>query len=242
MNAKTLYPYDIIRSAMYTVDPDMIRPLDATWKSLPNYADSKNALAVIDVSLSMYETKHSFIEPITIALSLGIYFAEHSTGHFANHFITFSKEPQLIDLGNTDIVGKIDRCLSYCEAANTDLFSVFVLILATAIKNKLPQSELPETIYLISDMEFDKAISCDKTVFEVAKKTFEEYGYTLPKIVFWNVAARNDNFPITFKENGTALVSGSSPVLFSQILSQDLTPVNLMEQVLGSERYHNICA
>ncbi len=242
MNAKTLYPYDIIRSAMYTVDPDMIRPLDATWKSLPNYADSKNALAVIDVSLSMYETKHSFIEPITIALSLGIYFAEHSTGPFANHFITFSKEPQLIDLGNTDIVGKIDRCLSYCEAANTDLFSVFVLILATAIKNKLPQSELPETIYLISDMEFDKAISCDKTVFEVAKKTFEEYGYTLPKIVFWNVAARNDNFPITFKENGTALVSGSSPVLFSQILSQDLTPVNLMEQVLGSERYHNICA
>lgn len=132
--------------------------------------------------------------------------------------------------------------MSYNEVANTDLYEVFMLILVAAVKNKLPQSELPELLYIISDMEFDEGVDPDKTVFEDAKEKFEDYGYKLPQVVYWNVAARNEQFPVCMDEKGTALVSGASPTLFSQMMSYELTPYSMMEQVLNSERYRDICA
>lgn len=72
--------------------------------------------------------------------------------------------------------------MSYNEVANTDLYEVFMLILITAVKNNLPQSELPELIYIISDLEFDMGLNPDTTVFEDAKEKFEDYGYKPPQM------------------------------------------------------------
>lgn len=242
MNTGTLYPYDIVRTAMDTDSLNTIRSLDTTWKALPDYTDSRNALAVIDGSGSMYLDYGGGILPITVAISLGIYFAERNRGYFANHFITFSRTPQLVEINGCDIEDKVRCCMSYNEVANTDLYEVFMLILVAAVKNKLPQSELPELLYIISDMEFDEGVDPDKTVFEDAKEKFEDYGYKLPQVVYWNVAARNEQFPVCMDEKGTALVSGASPTLFSQMMSYELTPYSMMEQVLNSERYRDICA
>lgn len=242
MNAGTLYPYEIVRAAMHEHDPDALRSLDAAWNALPDYTDSRNALAVIDGSGSMYMDYGGGILPITVAVSLGIYFAERNCGHFANHFITFSRTPRLVELKTKDIASKIHNCMWYNEIANTDLYEVFMLILITAVKHNLPQSELPELLYIISDMEFDMGLNPDETVFEDAKEKFEEYGYKLPQVVYWNVAARNEQYPITMNEKGAALVSGASPMLFSQMMAHDFTPISLMEQVLNSDRYKNICA
>ena len=242
MNVGTLYPYEIVRAAMTEQDPSIIRSLDTAWNSLPDHTDSRNALAVIDGSGSMYDDYGGGILPITVAISLGLYFAGRSRGHFAGHFITFSEKPQLVEIKGGDISAKVDYCMSFNEAANTDLYNVFMLILITAIKNDLPQSELPELLYIISDMEFDDGVDPDKTVFEDAKEKFGEYGYRLPQLVYWNVSARHEQFPVRMDEKGVALVSGADPVLFSQIMSHDLTPFSLMERVLGSDRYKNICA
>jgi len=242
MNAGTLYPYEIVRAVMHEHDLYNIISLDAAWKSLPDFTDSRNALAVIDGSGSMYCNYGGAAAPITVAMSLGMYFAERNSGHFANHFITFSETPQLVKIKGNDISAKVHHCMNYCEAASTDLYQVFMLILVTAVKNNLPQSELPELIYIISDMEFDAGVNPDQTVFEDAKEKFEDYGYTLPQIVYWNVASRNEQYPVQMDENGTALVSGASPVLFSLMMSHNLTPFSLMEQVLCSERYSSICA
>lgn len=242
MNVGTLYPYDIVRAAMHENNPDVLRSLDAAWNALPDYTDSRNALAVIDGSGSMYFDYGGGILPITVAVSLGLYFAERNRGHFANHFITFSETPQLVELKGNDISAKVHHCMSYNEIANTDLYEVFMLILITAVKHKLPQSELPELLYIISDMEFDMGLNPDKTVFEDAKEKFEDYGYKLPQVVYWNVAARNEQYPIQMNEKGAALVSGASPMLFSRMMSHDFTPFSLMEQILNSERYKNICA
>ena len=54
MNADTLYPYEIVRAAMNEQDENALRSLDTVWNALPNYTDSRNALAVIDGSGSMY--------------------------------------------------------------------------------------------------------------------------------------------------------------------------------------------
>ena len=55
---------------------------------------------------------------------------------------------------------------------------VFELVLNTAVKNKLPQCELPEKIVIISDMEFNNCVyNADATNFENAKSKFEAAGY-----------------------------------------------------------------
>jgi hypothetical protein len=63
----------------------------------------------------------------------------------------------------------------------------------------------------------------------------------MPKIVYWNLNARNNNFPVQFDESGTALVSGFSPALLTNLLSgEDLSPVSMMNQVVNSARYEAV--
>ena len=133
--------------------------------------------------------------------------------------------------------------MDFCEVGNTDLFKVFELILNAAVKNNVPQKELPSTLYIISDMEFDHCMEgADLTNFEAAKKLFAAHGYTLPKVVFWNVASRNQQQPVTMNEQGVALVSGCTPNLFSMVTAKDFSPYSYMMEVLNKERYAKIAA
>lgn len=132
---------------------------------------------------------------------------------------------------------------TFNEVADTNVEAVFHLILDTAIHNHVPQAELPETLYLISDMEFNACVrNASVSNFEHAKRRFAAYGYKLPQIVFWNVASRNSNQPVTRNEQGVALVSGCTPRLFSMVASGVLSPYAVMMEVLASERYAKISA
>ena len=243
MNASVIYPYEIVHSIITENQScESLNALDTIWKNLPFCTDNRNALAVIDGSASMYSCYGASVAPISVAISLGIYFAERSKGAFANHFITFSKTPRLIEIMGDSIGDKVEYCMSYNEIANTDIYQVFMLILLTAIKNNLDKSELPEVIYIISDMEFDKGACEDKTVLEDAKEKFLEYGYILPQIIYWNVCARGEHFPVTMNENGVGLVSGWSQNIFSMVESQTISPFSLMEKVINDPRYKEISA
>ena len=212
-----------------------------TWNALEDYAPQGNALCVIDGSGSMYWGGTPI--PATIALSLGMYFAEHCKGEFHNHFITFSHDPKLVEIKGKDLVEKVRYCETFNECANTNIRKVFELILSAAVRNGLPQGELPETLYFISDMEFDScANDAELTNFEYAKKLFEDHGYRLPKVVFWNVQSRNLQQPVRMNEQGVILVSGCTPRLFSMVAGGQFDPVLLMKKVLLSERYAPICA
>ena len=215
--------------------------IDATWRAQEDFTGSENALVVIDGSGSMYCRTDPM--PATVALSLGIYFAERNTGAFRNHFITFSEKPQLVEIKGETILEKVRYCHDFNEVANTNIQKVFELILRTAVKNKVPQAEMPSTLYIISDMEFDYcAEGADLTNFEYAKKIFAEAGYQLPRVVFWNVQSRNQQQPVTQNEQGVALVSGCTPRIFSMLKSGILSPLGYMLDILGAERYAKIAA
>jgi hypothetical protein len=215
--------------------------MDVTWKAQNNFTRGENALVVVDGSGSMYGGADP--KPAAVALSLGIYFAEHNKGAFQNHFITFSENPRLVEIKGNDIFDKVKYSASFNEAANTNIQKVFELILNTAVKNRLSQSELPSTLYIISDMEFDSCTrGADITNFEYAKKEFDRYGYTLPTVVFWNVASRNQQQPVTMNEKGVVLVSGASPRIFSMVSTGNLSPYAFMLDTLGADRYTKIQA
>lgn len=248
LHADTLYPYDIVRACFGTygrpaaLSGEERRALNAAWNHLPAFGSAEeNALAVVDGSGSMYMTGVS-PRPADVALSLGIYFAEHNQGAFRNHFITFSQHPQLVEIKGKDIAEKAGYCASFNEVANTDLGAVFALILHTAVKHRLKQRDLPKKLYIISDMEFDRCVigGCDDTVFSQMRRSYAAYGYTLPEIVFWNVASRNRNVPVTRSQTGAALVSGASPAVFDMVIGGEITPELIMNRVIESDRYAKV--
>jgi len=242
LNTGTLMPYEIIHPFFErVVSQEETRSIDATWNALEDFGGKENAIAVIDGSGSMYCNTNP--RPIEVAMSLGIYFAERNKGAFANHFITFSENPRIVEIKGDDILEKVRCCASYNEVANTNIQRVFELILQTALKNRCTQNELPEKVYIISDMEFDYCTEdSNMTNFEYAKKLFERHGYRLPQIVFWNVQSRQMNHPVTKNKEGVVLVSGCSPSVFKMVAGGSANPYKFMVEILESDRYKNIAA
>ena len=243
LHTGALTPYEMIKPffTQDAISAQERRAIDVTWKAQEDFTGGENALVVIDGSGSMYGGADPM--PATVALSLGIYYAECNTGAFQNHFITFSENPRLVEIKGRDIYEKVRYCHRFNEVANTNIQRVFELILKTAVKNRVPQKEMPAKLYIISDMEFDCCVA-DRSLtnFEYAQRLFAENGYKLPEVVFWNVASRNQQQPVKINDAGVALVSGCNPRIFSMLKAGLLSPYAFMMDVLGSERYAAIVA
>ena len=243
MHTGTLTPYDVIAPVISRREFSEVerQAMDVTWNALENYAGADNSLVVVDGSGSMYWNANP--SPAAVAQSLGIYFAERNTGAFHNHFITFSTNPRLIEIKGRDIVDKVRYCMSFNECSNTNIEKTFMLILQTAVHNRLKQSDMPEKLFIISDMEFDCCAGDAKvTNFENAKREFERWGYKLPQVIFWNVNSRNLQQPVRMNDQGVALISGVSPQIFSMLKEGNLEPYKFMMSVLSSARYERIAA
>lgn len=249
VNAGTLYPYEVVKEVVNHINYYSNNPIKMTdieravvnkyWDNLTDYFNGAalNALAVVDTSGSMWGT------PINVAISLGMYCAERAQGPFANHYISFASQPQLIKVEGIDFVDKVYRIYATNLVDNTNLEAVFDLLLDTAIRNNVSQSEIPENIIIISDMQIDEARSSWRarkrvapvnTVMEMARVKWAAAGYTLPHLIYWNVDARQN----TFLDDGenVSYVSGFSSSTFEQIMSGK-TGVELMLEKLMSDRY-----
>ncbi len=235
INASTLYPYDIIRKVRAEND----KTANVLWNALPNYFgdDNKhNGLVVCDVSGSMMSGMGG-VAPIDVSVSLAIYFAERNEGDFKNYFLTFSDRPELIKIIGNNISEKFRNVVRSNWAMSTDIQAVFDLILNKAKQDKISQTEMPEAIYIISDMELNNC-SSRFTNFEVIKKKYASSGYKMPKLIFWNVNAQNKQFPITVNDDGVCMVSGCSPSILKSLLSgKEMTPISIMEETILKKRY-----
>ena len=242
LKTASVNPCDLVQQAInFNGTPAERMVLDTTWNALENFTDDRNALCVVDTSGSMFCMGNPV--PFAVAMSLGLYFAERNKGAFRNHFISFSERPRLIEIKGRDLVERVQYCRSFFEVANTNIQAVYQLVLDAALAERVPQKEMPQTLYIISDMEFD-VCSRDANLsnFEYARRLYARNGYKLPNLVFWNVESRNVQQPVTKDERGVALVSGYTPRLFEQVVEANKTPHQLMLEVLNSERYRTLCA
>ena len=249
IKAGTLFAYDIVRNysagGRYGVKAKD-ETLEALWKYLPE-REIKNTLVVADGSDSMTVTVgNSRVRALDVANSLAIYFAEHNEGEFKNKYITFSENPQFVEFDEgASLRDKLQVALSYNEVANTNIQAVFDLILKTAIRNEVPQEELPERILIISDMEFDDATyPWDDSMSKPSKALFEEIAdeyaaadYKLPRLVFWNTNSRTQAIPVQENDLGVALVSGFSTAVAEMVMSDKTDPYEiLLEKLADYER------
>lgn len=253
LHADNVSPYELVEAYLTTdtyweqnsfmrhISEEEKEALNATWNSLPDYGNDENAIAVIDTSGSMYCIGKPL--PAAVALSLGLYFAEHNKGIFKNHFIEFSARPKLIEIKGKTFADRLRYITTFSEIADTNLEAVFDLILKTAVKNNISQDEMPAKLIIISDMEFNACVqNASESNFNNAKEKYAAKGYTLPQIIFWNVASRNRQQPVTMNEQGVALISGATPRIFEMVAGGKISPYTFMLEVLLSERYAPIAA
>lgn len=235
INTQGLFAYEIVKNiykkSVRYMTKDERNLYNAMWEQQKNILKGcdKNVLVMADTSGSMtWDTGL----PIYSSIGLAIYIAERNTGAFKDYFMTFSSSPKLQKITGIDIVDKIKNI--NCINDNTNIDKAFQLLLDTAIENNIPQEEMPSHIVIISDMEFDRGVySENSTNLNGWKKAFDDYEYTLPKIIFWNVSETINGMPATKFSNDVAMISGFSTAIFENILNiENITPINIMLEKL----------
>ena len=259
VNANVLYPYDVAYKAVQGADywgynfptlSDTDRAMiEKYWENLPDYLDGKpcKMMCVVDTSDSM-TCGEGTSAPINVAIGLGMYCAERIGGPFKDHYISFSSHPQLIKIEGVDFVDKVRRIYKTNLCENTNIHSTFDLLRKVS-KIAKPEDRIQQVV-IISDMQID----CGSynfgrytyndvdaqvlTEMEMIRKEWEADGLECPKLVYWNVQARND---ANFLDNGpdVTYVSGMSPTVFKSVLTGK-TGWDLCLEILKSDRYKAI--
>ena len=251
VNAEVLNPVDIankIFNGQVRTDTDRAI-MDKYWSCLKDYYNGREerGIAICDVSGSMYG------QPLNAAVSMSAYIAERGKGPFKDHFITFSSNPSLVRFEGADITDKFRRAANAEWGGSTNVEAAMDLLLNTALRERVPAEDMPTTLYIFSDMEFNGCMTCGPatagrwgggtyvrdtdTLFETIAKRWASYGYELPRVIFWNLDCRNENIPGL--GGRFSYVSGFSLSMMETILSGK-DGLDLMFEKLDSPRYEVI--
>ncbi len=238
INAAAVYPHDIVKS-VFTGNAAVA---DEQWKALPNYVGNARILPMVDVSGSMGSINYSYsgvVQPIEVAVALGLYLSDKNTSAFKDLFLTFTAKPEFVQVSGT-LSERIRKMSTSAWQMSTNLHAAFDEILKVAVKGGVAQEDMPEALLILSDMQFDACARYDDSALQMIHRKYSAAGYTVPKIIFWNLNAGYGNNPVTFDSRGTAHISGFSPSIMKSVLANDLedyTPYNVMLKTLMSDRY-----
>jgi hypothetical protein len=246
VNANAVFPHEVLKDiiSLYgrkTLNKTELDHLTMQWEALPNYMNDANILPIVDVSGSMSSPagKDTKVTCLDVSVSLGLYLADKNKGVFKDTFLTFSEKPELLTLkGN--IVQKVDQMVKSTWGMSTNLHAAFDKILSTAVKNNVPQSDMPSMVLILSDMQFNQCVRHDDSAMQMIERKYAQAGYTVPSVVFWNLNS-SGNVPVKSDKSGAALVSGFSPSIMASILGadpQEFTPEGMMMKTIMADRYN----
>jgi hypothetical protein len=229
INVSTLYPHEVTAKLW-----DTSYPVEEAWAKLqetfPEVED--RILPVCDVSGSMHGL------PMDVCIALGLFLSQRNRGPFQDCFVTFSESPKLQKLSG-NLKSRFSQLQRAEWAMNTNLEAVFELV-AKAASKSAPE-DVPSTILIMSDMQFDACVrNSSQNAFKMAKKLFDERGLKLPNVVFWNLRDSGSNtLPVKADKSGAALISGYSPSILKNLLGNpsEISPMGIMLKTLEAERY-----
>ena len=238
INASTLFPYDLVHQYMagrYNIGRNTDPIIEAQWKALPNYIEGDNNILVMaDVSGSMWG------RPMETSISLATYFAQHNKGDYHGLYMTFTDRPHFIDISReSTLAGCVEKVNNTDVGFSTNLDRAFQYILDHALEHRITNEDMPKALVVISDMEIDPYFRGRRNMDFVQKwvHEFAKFGYTCPKLIMWNVEARNDTF--LSQSDDVLLVSGQSASTFHNLCSAlgGKTAWDFMCEVLNDPMY-----
>ena len=236
INAGAVYPYDVVKSLKFGNGA----VADAQWEALPNFVGDAKILPLVDVSGSM--SVGSGVTGVTcldIAIGLGMYLSSKTSSDFKDMFMTFSTRPK-IEVLKGSLQNKYKQLSRANWEMSTNLHGAFEELLRVATKGNVAPENMPDTILILSDMQFNQCVRHDDTALQMIRRKYKGAGYKVPNIVFWNLNSKTTGSPVKMDDKGVALVSGFSPAIMAQVLGADpdeFTPLAMMLKTIMSERY-----
>ncbi|KAI9464967.1 hypothetical protein BJY52DRAFT_1184014 [Lactarius psammicola] len=257
ISGATLLPHELVAKAIAPTVYETMRPwvrssaptgfrarvarreaqvVDAQWNAmlarLRDAGTLDNSLALCDVSGSMGDIYWYYpdTQPILPAVALSMVLAQLAKPPFANMFITFSANPEIVTLQEgVGVAANVAAMVRSSWGSNTDLHAVFVrLLLPLAVQHRVPREDMVKRLFVFSDMQFDAAEGAKEedpgawvTNHDAIARAYEEAGYDVPEIVYWNLAGELETAPVEAERKGVALMSGFSPAMMKVFMGED---------------------
>lgn len=271
MNATVLNPIEIWHAYdtqdFRRSDVEYNASLEALWSMLPDRTSGNGKTLVIrDGSSSMLSPigRSSKATMLDAASAMTVYCAQSLTGAFKDKFITFSSKPKMLDMSDCKtLADKMNLLHHYGDITNTNLMAVFDLVLSVAVEHHLSQDEIPAYLMILSDMEFDFAVSMrscyqygveyEKTaLFDIIREKWEQAGYEIPTLIFWQLNGRRTIYPEVDSKNGIIYLSGFSTTELELVMAgkferftekngkketEIISPLEQLEMKLSDPRY-----
>lgn len=251
INSSVLYPYDLVEKYLggygmcnrvhvgdCCVSNKTDAVVEAQWKALPNYInEGLNIVAMADVSGSMNG------RPMASSIALAIYLAQHNVGAYRNQYMTFTDNPHFINLREgCSLLEAVQKTASAGVGYSTNLMKGMQEILRVAIANRVPKNEMPKALLVLSDMEIDSYFRPNARFdfMDTLETKFHAAGYECPKLILWNINARNNTF-LSNRED-VILVSGQSASTFKNLVRalNGMTAYDYMVSILNGKAYEKI--
>jgi hypothetical protein len=162
----------------------------------------------------------------------------------------------------------LNRHSHYGQGLSTDFQKAMELVLDTLVKHRVPVGQEPENLIVLTDMAWDAAFGSNETSYytsnryrrnaktapwqthiQMIRENFkrvgedmwgEGKGYTVPRIVIWNIANSCDDMHATADTEGVVMLSGWSSAMFKVLMAKGVeitTPYKALRYQLDDEMY-----
>jgi hypothetical protein len=196
--------------------------------------------------------------PKLISLSLGLLVSEINHSAFKDHILSFDSEPVWHSFRGLNMIKEKLNSIKgfFGQGTSTNFYKACMRIIEKMVQSKVPVGEEPESLIVFTDMGFDNACGMIRDrnmgwkgqleqIRDEFKKAGESVwgegnGWTVPRIVIWNISEKFKDFHAKPDQEGVVQLSGWSPSMLKALQTtgvQVMTPYQGMRAILDNERY-----
>jgi hypothetical protein len=202
-------------------------------------------------------------KPKLVSLALGILISEINHAAFRDHILTFDSKPIWHSFkGRANLFEKLKSVHDMGEGLSTDFYKACRLIIDKMVAGRVPIGEEPTDLLVLTDMGWDEASrSTDhckdrknnpppwKSQVQRIRDEFAEAGralypgtagWTVPRIIVWNLRAEFKDFQAKAADDGVLMVSGWSPSVLKALQTgtiEHMSPLAGLRSILDDVRY-----
>jgi hypothetical protein len=264
--AHVVYPHEVVeqmlkhRYSVYrTMDVEVRNQIDilqGIWDSIRTEAEKSAAafrkmIPLCDFSGSMDG------RPKLVSLALGILISEINHSAFRDHIMTFDSTPAWYSFkGKANLFEKLQSVNGLGQGLSTDFYKACSLIIDKMVAARVPIGEEPTDLIVLTDMGWDEASRptdrSGKSWKSQVQRIRDEYaeagrllypgtdGWTVPRIIVWNLRAEFKDFQAKAVDTGVLMVSGWSPSVLKALQNgtiESMSPLAGLRSILDDVRY-----
>lgn len=218
----TGYPYELTKKISYGASKIKQMLFNKQFASvLEAYKGHNlgNVLCAVDTSSSMGCEVAPNVSAYDVCVSMGLAFSSLNVGYFQNTIVAFDNHSSLIKLEG-DFFDKLQKIKSMTTAwGSTNFQSIIDLLVQTRQTNpEIPVSEYPETLLVLSDMQFNPTQGNAETNYQIAMNKLKIVGLGEVRIIWWFLNGTTTDFPSLADDKGVYMIGGFDPVNLKSLM------------------------